>query len=92
MTSREQWKALRAPVIRELWITRGLLLKYLAAPEPITLGTNVSFYYKAARQSFLALYGESRQNLLLGENLNLLTAMRQAERDGENALLWKLSR
>lgn len=94
MTRREQWKALRASVVRKAWVTRCELFDYYNVGCTI-LGLariTVSRVYAASRLGrgvYDAVRGwyPSRD---FGEALNKLTAMREAERSGVDPVLWKL--
>ena len=91
--NRQQWKALRAPVIQRAWDGR----KKLRDLYKNIWGRRIPYasYYGRARQ--LAYQGFPPEDasdgiVEMGHALNLLTAVRAAERAGENALIWKLSR
>ncbi|GEM_PF-4123034 len=90
MTPREQWKALRAPHVREAWSWKR----------------TVHFWSTIGEERFLKTYEECRDyaskcvptelqktnfKFCFGHAINRLSQMREAERAGMDPLIWKLS-
>lgn len=92
--NRQHWKALRAPVVQMAWDAYRQIGAYDSSARfwfgysrSIAGRMEEFMETEADRTRFL----EGDYILQLGYSLNILTAMIEARKAGENALMWKLS-